>query len=456
MLKRGSWRTRFGFYLLAVGSACGLGNLWRFPYVVGENGGGAFILLYVFLALAVGAPLLIAELMLGKNTRRSVIVATDMMGQKTKLPLRWVGHLAVLVTVVVFSYYAVISGWVLHFMTQFFISLFLDVEGAANKTNLAALMSNGWLQVMLASAHILITVVVVLKGVQEGLEKWISYMMPLFAALVAILLFKSFSLPSTPEVMRFLFYPDFSKLTLSSLGHALGHVFFTLSVGFGTMVTFGSYLREEDHVPTAGFRVALVDTLISLLAVVMIFPVAFQASNVPLTDPALMFEVLPRYLLGIPGGALFGLAFFVCLYLAALNASIGLLEVVVSNLVDRNKKMERQKATWLSGAAALSLAILPALSSSVLKTVRINGRSLIESLDSLLINWLLPLVALGILWAFYKGTSEKEKETSFIDREKFVSYSMYSHWIVVLKWVAPAVILIGFLLQVVALFQNVY
>ncbi|WP_413293860.1 sodium-dependent transporter [Bdellovibrio sp. HCB185ZH] len=456
MLKRGSWRTRFGFYLLAVGSACGLGNLWRFPYVVGENGGGAFILLYVFLALAVGAPLLIAELMLGKNTRRSVIVATDVMGQKAKQPFRWVGRLAVLVTVVVFSYYAVISGWVLHFMTQFFISLFLDVEGAANKTNLAALMSNGWLQLMLASAHILITVVVVLKGVQEGLEKWISYMMPLFAALVAILLFKSFSLPSTPEVMRFLFYPDFSKLTLSSLGHALGHVFFTLSVGFGTMVTFGSYLREEDHVPTAGFRVALVDTLISLLAVVMIFPVAFQASNVPLTDPALMFEVLPRYLLGIPGGALFGLAFFVCLYLAALNASIGLLEVVVSNLVDRNKKMERQKATWLSGAAALSLAILPALSSSVLKSVRINGRSLIESLDSLLINWLLPLVALGILWAFYKGTSEKEKEISFIDREKFVSYSMYSHWIVILKWVAPAVILIGFLLQVVALFQNVY
>ncbi|WP_413584138.1 sodium-dependent transporter [Bdellovibrio sp. HCB274] len=454
MLKRGSWRTRFGFYLLAVGSACGLGNLWRFPYVVGENGGGAFILLYVFLSLAVGAPMLIAELMLGKNTRRSVIVATDMMGQKTSRSFRWVGRLAVILSVIVFSYYAVISGWVLHFMTQFFVSLFLDAEGATNKTNLAALMSNGWLQVMLASAHILITVVVVLKGVQEGLEKWISYMMPLFAVLVAVLLFKSFSLPSTPEVMRFLFYPDFSKLTLSSLGHAMGHVFFTLSVGFGTMVTFGSYLREEDHVPTAGFRVALVDTVISLLAVVMIFPVAFQASNVPLTDPALMFEVLPRYLLGIPGGSLFGLVFFVCLYLAALNASIGLLEVVVSNLVDRYKKVERTKATWYSGAAALSLAIFPALSSSVLNTVRISGHSLIESLDSLLINWLLPLVALGILFTFYKGTSEKDKEISFIDRDKFVSYSMYSHWIIILKWVAPAVILVGYTLQVIAWFQE--
>ena len=454
MMKRGSWRTRFGFYLLAVGSACGLGNLWRFPYVVGENGGGAFILLYVFMALAIGAPMLIAELMLGKNTRRSVIVATAQMGQRSKPIFKWVGRLAVVMSLVVLSYYAVISGWVLHFMTQFFVGLFVDTEGAASKTNLAALMSNGWLQLMLASAHLLITIVVVVKGVQEGLEKWISYMMPLFAVLVAVLLVKSFSLPSTPEVLRFLFYPDFSKLTLSSLNHALGHVFFTLSVGFGTMVTFGSYLREEDHVPTAGFRVALVDTLISLLAVVMIFPVAFQASNVPLTDPALMFEVLPRYLLGIPGGALFGLIFFVCLYMAALNASIGLLEVVVSNLVDRNKTMERGRATWYSGVVALVLTVLPALSSSVLDNVRIGGRSLIESLDSLLINWLLPLVALGILWAFYKGTSEKEKETSFVDKQKFVSYSMYPHWIFILKWAAPAVILVGFILQIIALASN--
>ncbi|MBO9666556.1 MAG: sodium-dependent transporter [Bdellovibrio sp.] len=453
MMKRGSWRTRFGFYLLAVGSACGLGNLWRFPYVVGENGGGAFILLYVFMALAIGAPMLIAELMLGKNTRRSVMVATKMMGQHSHPAFKWVGRLAVIMSLVVLSYYAVISGWVLHFMTQFFVALFVDGEGAASKTNLAALMSNGWLQLMLASAHILITVVVVVKGVQEGLEKWISYMMPLFATLVVLLLVKSFSLPSTPEVLRFLFYPDFSKLTLSSLNHALGHVFFTLSVGFGTMVTFGSYMREEDHVPTAGFRVALVDTLISLLAVVMIFPVAFQASNVPLTDPALMFEVLPRYLLGIPGGALFGLAFFVCLYMAALNASIGLLEVVVSNLVDRNKEMVRGPATWWSGGVALILTILPALSSSILKGVRIAGKSLIESLDSLLINWLLPLVALGILWAFYKGISEKEKETSFVDRDKFVSYSMYSHWIFVLKWAAPGVIILGFVLQIIALLK---
>lgn len=449
MIKRGSWRTRFGFYLLAIGSACGLGNLWRFPYVVGENGGGAFVLLYVFLAMAMGAPLLIAELILGKNSRKSVLVATQQLAPRAGKFIPWVGRFAVILSVIVFSYYAVISGWVLHFLTQFLVALFSASENVSANTNLQALMSNGWLQLMLASAHILITVVVVVKGVQEGLEKWISYIIPLFVLLVVVLLIRSFSLPSTPEVLRFLFYPDFSKLTLSSVNHALGHVFFTLSVGFGTMVTFGSYMREEDHVPTAGFRVTLVDTIISLVAVVMIFPVAFQASNVPLTDPALMFEVLPRYLLGIRGGTLFGLAFFACLYMAALNASIGLLEVIVSNWVDSRKKMDRGRATWFSGGIALVLTMIPALSSSVFKEVRIGQRSLIESLDSLLINWILPMVALGLLIAYTRGTTDREKEISFVDKDKFVSYSMYPHWLFMLKWGAPAVIIVSMIMQII-------
>ncbi len=449
MAKRGAWRTRFGFYLLAVGSACGLGNLWRFPYVVGENGGGAFILMYVLIALAIGAPMLIAELIVGKNTRRSILVATQKLTQEKAGLFRWAGSLSVCLSIVVLSYYSVISGWVLHFMTQFLISFFSPPEIITAKTNLAALMANGWLQWILASAHLLITVVVVVKGVQEGLERWISYIMPLFIILVGILLMRSFSLASTPEVLRFLFYPDFSKLTLSSLNHALGHVLFTLSVGFGTMVTFGSYMRQEDHAPTAGFRVAVVDTVISLVAVVMIFPVAFQASNVPLTDPSLMFEVLPRYLLNIPGGALFGLTFFLCLYLAALNASIGLLEVVVSNWMDSQKKMERGQVTWYSGLIALALTLIPALSSSVLVGVRFHGRSVIEALDSLLINWILPVAALGILMVYNLSTTEKEKEADFVDREKLVSQTMFPHWYVIIRWVGPTFIIAALFLQMI-------
>lgn len=454
-VQRGSWRTRFGFYLLAIGSSCGLGNLWRFPYVVGENGGGAFVLLYVFMALTVGLPLLIAELTLGKSTRQSVMMATEKLARNSgKKNLVWAGRFAVLLSLVVFSYYAVISGWVLHFLSRFFLELVISTnENSQSAASLATLMQNGWLQWALASVHVLLTIVVVAKGVQEGLEKFISYMMPLFVSLVFLLVLRSTALPSEPEVLRFLFYPDFSKLTYSSLIHAMGHIFFTLSVGFGTLVTFGSYMRDEDHVPTAGFRVTLVDTAISLVAVLLVFPIAFQASNVPLTDPALLFETLPRFFMDFRGGLLFGLLFFSCLYFAALNASIGLMETIVSNLVDMNqkRKVNRGKASWIAGAFALALTMVPAFSSSVFREVSFFGKGLMESMDSLLINWILPVIALGVLVSYNLGMAEKEKENQFIAKDRFVSYSMYPHWRWALRWYVPGFIVLGMGLQILGL-----
>lgn len=455
--KRGSWRTRFGFYLLAIGSACGLGNLWRFPYVVGENGGGAFVLLYVFMALTVGLPLLIAELSLGKSTRQSVLMALQKIALTSdRKKFFWAGRFAVLLSLVVFSYYAVISGWVLHFLSRFLIEI-LFPGNIHSSASLAMLMKNGILQWALASVHVLLTIVVVGKGVQEGLEKWISYTMPLFVSLVFLLVIRSTALPSEPEVLRFLFYPDFSKLTYSSLIHAIGHIFFTLSVGFGTLVTFGSYMREEDHVPTAGFRVTLVDTGISLVAVLLVFPIAFQASNVPLTDPALLFETLPGFLLNFRGGLLFGLLFFSCLYLAALNASIGLMETIVSNLVDTQKKrLNRTKASWIAGAVALAFATLPAFSNSVFRDVEFFDKGLMEAMDSVLIHWILPLIALGLLVSIDRGMTEKDKESQFVAKDRFVSYTMYPHWRWAIRWYAPGLIILGLLLQVLGLVMKVY
>lgn len=448
---RGSWRTRFGFYLVAIGSACGLGNLWRFPYVVGENGGGAFVLLYVLLAFVLGAPLLILEVMFGKTQRKSVLRATMDLARRSGKPLAWTGRLALLMSLVVLSYYAVISGWVLHFITQFVLAVLVGPQ--AVEGTWAVLMGNGWLQWALASVHILLTLILVAKGVQDGLERWLNSMMPLFAVLVGFLVYRTMSLPSTPEVLRFLFYPDFSKLTFSSLNHAIGHVMFTLSVGFGTLVTFGSYIREEDHAPTAGFRVAFVDTIVSLIAALLVFPIAFQASNAQMTDPSLLFEVLPRFLLEMPGGAIFGLVFFVSLYFAALNASIGLLETIVSNFVDLEspQKKDRVGAAWQAGILILLMALFPALSSSVFRGLRIGGRSLIESMDAVLINWLLPLVALFLSWAIIRGLGEKELEKQFISRDHATSHAMYPHWLFALKWIIPGVILSGLMLQIVGL-----
>lgn len=454
MPKRGAWGTRFGFYLVAIGSACGLGNLWRFPYVVAENGGGAFVLIYVILALSVGLPLLIGELLIGKATRKSILGVTQRIPDSEQKLFRWVARISVILAFVVLSYYAVISGWVLHFVMQF-LSSFIRNSTLEPNDFLRTLMSNGYLQVALASVHLLLAWLVVTKGVQEGLEKWIGNMMPLFVLLLVVLMFKSLSLNTAVEALRFLIYPDFSKLTYSSLISALGHVFFTLSVGFGTMVTFGSYLNEADHVPTAGFRVAVADTFISLMAGLLVFPIILHGGvKERLSDPTLLFEALPRLLTQSRIGTLFGLAFFICLYIAALGASIGLFEVIVSNIVDRNKGMKRESAAQWVGWGALAVATLPAFSSTILSKVRFADRGLLETLDVVLISWILPLVALGMTWGLYKSLTEAEMEGEFLGPHKINSSALYGHWKFALKYFIPAIIIFAFSLQIIGFFSR--
>lgn len=451
-MSRNSWATRFGFYLVAIGSACGLGNLWRFPYVVGENGGGAFVLLYVLLALLVGLPLLVGELVLGKSSRRSVLLATEGLTAdfqtKFKAPFKFLGWFSVLMCLIVLSYYAVISGWVLHFLTQFTLNLF-SVETNWS-TSIQMLQKNGWLQVGLASAHLLFVLVVVLRGVQEGLERFVGAIVPFFVLLLCLLMVKSLALPSSAEAVRFLFYPDFSKLSWASMAHALGHVLFTLSIGFGTMVTFGSYLRDTEHIPTAAVRVTLLDTGLSLVAGLLIFPIALQASQVPLTDPGLLFDALPRFLGETKGGALFGFSFFLFLYLAALGASIGLLEVIVSNGVDK-LRMDRVTVGWSSALLALVLSLGPALSDSVLRQVKLGSRGLLESLDAILINWILPLIAFGFSLALSWGLSKHRKQHYFIDNSRIESTVLFSHWEFALRYLVPGIILFALLLQTLGL-----
>lgn len=464
-MKKLSWRTRFGFYLVAVGSACGLGNLWRFPYIVGENGGGAFVLLYVLLAFVVGAPLLISELMLGKMTGRGILPVTQQIFKNSGRKFQWVGYSSLILCLVVLGYYAVISGWVLYFMTQFLFSLVRD--SGSHIGHIDVLLRNGWLQFALASVHLIFTVLVVNRGIHEGLEKWINYVMPIFVLMVAVLVFRVGSLPVAPDVMRFLFYPDFSKLSLSSVNHALGHVFFTLSIGFGVMVSFGNYMKTEDHAPTAGFRVSLVDTVASLLALLLVFPLVFQIYSRPVADPAILFQVLPGFLNSFTGGKFFGVVFFLCLYLAALNASIGLLEGVRSNVKDFQvlpkwfKKLgfdsQSNLNVWVAGVCALSLASVPSLLNAELFNHRNQmGTGLIELLDSLLINWTLPLVALGVSYVICSGFKEKDIQSEFVSEKHLVSVTMYPAWRLSLRWLTPMIIALGMLLQLLDIILKRY
>jgi neurotransmitter:Na+ symporter, NSS family len=449
MPKRSAFKNRFSFYLLAIGSACGLGNLWRFPYIVGENGGGAFLLLYVFLSLTIGLTLLIAELMLGHFTGASVLEASRQASVQSKKPLQFFGWLSVLISAVTLAYYSVICGWVLHYLTQFLISLFQpDTNAYLAQMSVNLLQRNGWLQFMLASVHLLIAVVIVVKGFEEGIERWISYLLPLFVLLVVVLLMGSLSLDTTPGVLRFLFYPDFSKLNWNSLGHAVGHAFFTLSLGFGTMVTFGSYFKEKEHIPTIGLRVTLIDIVISIISVLLIFPIAFSSSKLPLTDPSLLFEVLPKFLATYKGGVVFGLIFFLCLWMAALNASVGLLETITANLVEKRPELKRSRSAIISGFAILLMTVFPAFSGTLFKSFKLSGHGLIEILDLFLINGLLPVAALGMVILVLYRMTENDRNQLFVDPKNVTSYVMYSHWRFVLKWIVPMIILLGLFLQI--------
>lgn len=450
---RGSWRNRYAFYLLAVGSACGLGNIWRFPYVVGENGGGAFILLYLFLCLTIGVSILIAEMILGQTKDASLLKITHQASKQTRKPLFWFGRLSLFLSLVILAYYSVISGWVLHFITQFLVGLFRSDKAKYLSTiNMNVLNDNGLLQFALASVHLMISGFIVVKGITERFENILKIIFPVFTGLVIFLLARSLSMPSIDEVLRFLFYPDFSKLNLSSLGHAMGHVLFTLSLGMGILVTFGSYFKSEDHLPTIGFRVTIVDLVISIFAVLMVFPIAFTDSSQQMTDPGLLFESLPQLFMKFRFGEFFGLAFFVCLWVAALNASIGLLETLISNLSDRFLKTSRTRSAWLVVGVTLFITVFPAFSGTLFKNVKIFGQSVIENLDSLLIHYLMPIAALGGIIIFFKSLNEYDWKNKFVSSQSESSQMIVNQWVWILKWFAPFLIVLGLVLQIIALF----
>ncbi len=457
------FETRLGFYLAAIGSAFGLGNLWRFPYVVAQNGGGAFVLLYLLLVFLIGMPFLIGELLLGKVARNSLSPALQKLSgeryqvrelrQSTVEPswalkfcLRNIGRLSLFITLVVLAYYAVISGWVLHFFMQLVVSIF-DPSRFHPDGSLRFLLENGWLQLFLTSVHLMIVAVIVGKDLEFGLEKWVGYCMPVFVILLIVLAVQSMSLQSANEALRFLFYPDFAKLNLASLGQALGHVFFTLSVGFGSMVTFGSYLREKAYLPMAGFRVSTLDSVLSLWAGAMIFPLVVYG-GAEFSGPQLLFQTVPHLLKDLPGGLWFGVGFFLCLYLASLGASIGLLENIVANWREV-RRVPRSRGAGLVAVGCFFLAVGPALSSSVLSNLRVGGRGLLEFLDAALINWCLPIAAFMISQVVCWMLKTELMRDEFVDPDLPGSAKLYKHWIFVLRDISGPVVVIALILQLI-------
>ncbi|GIV37869.1 MAG: hypothetical protein KatS3mg032_2248 [Cyclobacteriaceae bacterium] len=352
MSTRGQWGSRLGFIMAAAGSAVGLGNIWRFPYVTGQNGGGAFLFVYMLCVLLIGLPLIYNEIALGRLTGKNAVGAfRDSGGNRF-----WVitgAVLALCVSFFVLSYYSVIAGWTIGYIISEFTDFIKDFD---------TFISTAWYVVPLFALFMLVTVIIVLGGISGGIERASKLLMPLLFILVFAVMLRSLTLPGAMEGVKYYLTPDFSKITSKVILAALGQAFFSLSVGWGILITYGSYLPKNENIVTSGLWVAVMDTLVAVLAGFMIFPAVFAFGKDPAQGTALVFQVLPDVFNSIPsGGNIVGALFFLLLCVAALTSSISMIEVPASYLIDE-KKWRRKNAAWVIGILAFIVGIPSALS----------------------------------------------------------------------------------------------
>ncbi|NNE46012.1 MAG: sodium-dependent transporter [Rhodothermales bacterium] len=400
---RGLWTSKTGFILAAAGSAIGLGNIWRFPFTAGENGGGAFVLIYLMFVALIGIPVLLAELSIGRQTERNPVGAF-----KALVPGSWwpvVGGLGVATGFGILSFYSVIAGWTLAYLYKAIVGGFgMNLTAADSEAIFGEIVGDPLLAIVLTVAFLLLTILVVRGGVSGGIERATKVLMPLLFILLVILAIRAVTLPGAMEGVSYLFKPDFSEITTSVAMNALGQALFSLSLGMGAMITYGSYFPKSENLPIAGVSVAVFDTLIAVLAGLIIFPALFAVGVEPGAGPSLVFVVLPTIFDSLPAGGFFAIAFYFLLTIAALTSTISLLEVVVSYFVDE-RGWSRNKAAWVLGSTCMVLAVPSALSQGANATLTnmagggfLNLQNIIWGNFSLSIGALLICVFVGWKW----------------------------------------------------------
>jgi NSS family neurotransmitter:Na+ symporter len=429
--ERGQWKSSFGFVLAAAGSAIGLGNIWRFPYVTGTNGGAAFIILYLACVLLICLPYLLAELAVGRRAMKNPVGAIRALTSGRMWPL--VGALGVMTGVFILSYYAVIAGWAFGYIFKSFL---------APQMAHSAFTASPLVAVPLFGIFIVLTILVVTGGVEHGIERWAKILMPVLLVLMLLVILRGLTLDGAMKGVRFLLAPDFSKVTATVVLAALGQAFYSLSLGMGAMITYGSYLPETANLRKSAGYVALFDTMIALLAGFMIFPALFALGKDPEAGPTLIFEVLPGIFDAMPLGSLFSVLFFVLLSIAALTSTVSLLEVVVSFFVDE-RRWTRRKSVWVVGLIAFVLGLPSALSQgtiSSLGTMSLWGNtSYLYIMDfiwgnlSLAIGGMLLSVFVGWVWGVSRAGDE-------LRRGSGASEGFIRIWGFFLRWVCPSLI----------------
>ncbi|MBR0322564.1 MAG: sodium-dependent transporter, partial [Bacteroidales bacterium] len=391
-MKRDSFGSRFGALVAMAGSAVGLGNLWRFPYLVGENGGAAFIIVYVILSFVICLPIFVSEFVIGRRSQKNAYSAfRDLSGGSA---WRWVGLFTIIVPLIVLSYYSVIGGWSIEYLLKSLTFSFTGGESqSALSTMFSDFVSSAWGPLLGHTGFLLLTTLIVMVGIKDGIEKFSKVMMPMLFFIVIGIAIYSMTLPGAKAGLDYLFNPDFSKINGKAIAAALGQAFFSLSLGFGTIMTYASYVDKKENPLFQSVATASSDLLFALVAGMAIMPAVFAFGISPQTGPGLVFETLPYVFGQMPAGGFIAILFFLALLVAAVTSSISMLEVAVAYLVEE-KKISRIWACVILFAICWVVGAVCSLSFGPLSHIKIDGGNIFDFFDNLSSNILMTLGSL--------------------------------------------------------------
>lgn len=431
--KRGSFSGGIGFVLAAAGSAVGLGNLWRFPYLAARYGGGIFILVYIILALTFGFALMTAEVAIGRKTKKSPIVAYKKLNKK----FTFLGYLATLVPIIILPYYCVIGGWVLKYITVYAQGL---TQQAATDTFFGGFIGDTFSPLLFFVIFLILTALVVIGGVENGIEKFSKVLMPILLVMIIGLAVYVLFLPNTLGGIKYYLIPAFDKFSFMTVCAAMGQLFFSLSIAMGIMVTYGSYIKDEVSLVKSVNQIEIFDTFVALLAGLMVIPIVFAFSGeagLEASGPGLMFQSLPKIFSQMAGGRVLGLIFFVLVLFTAITSSVSVMEAIVSSLMDRFK-IKRGIACAITILISILLGVPSSMGNGAWSHIKILGMDFLSFFDYLSNSVLMPIVALGtsILIGWVVGTKTITDEVTK-NGEKFARKKIFE---VMIQYVAPVLL----------------
>ena len=442
----GLWSNRLAFVLAATGSTVGLGNIWKFPYLTGENGGGAFVLVYLLCLAVIGIPIMMAEVMMGRRGRHSPVNTMRSLAAQENLGSRWqwLGWIGMLAGFLILSYYSVIAGWTLAYVFRTGSGLFTGLTADGVQSIFSNLVDHPERLMAWHTIFMVMTMVIVARGVRRGLEVATRILVPALFVLLLVLDAYAWHSGAFAQGMDFLFRPDFSRITVSAVLAAMSHAFFTLSLGMGAIMIYGSYLPDDTPIASSCIAVSVMDTVIALLAGLAIFPLVFASGLAPASGPGLIFRTLPIVFGHMSGGAFFGMLFFILLVFAAWTSAISLIEPAVAWLVE-NHGMTRPHASVLAGVAVWLCGLLTVFSFNIWADVKLlswipffREDTIFDLLDHFTAGIMRPLGGLLIVifvgWRMRRDSSAGELGMG--------GGAAYRVWRFLLRYIAPAAVII--------------